>query len=518
MGGACEQTTGARSTRRRALALLACLGLLVVGAASCSGNGSTARSTASRRPAAHPPVVLLVFDEFSTVSLLDRHGRIDPVRYPSFASLARDGTWFPYATSSLDETGRAMRSLFVSRTTWRYAKPTYAGYPHNLFTALGRRYRIDASEEVSSFCPRRLCPNVRPHDARSILHELGGGRPERFERWLHTVRPSPRPTLYFKHVLLPHQPWRYLPSGRSFDERPIGRHFSWQQLHFNRWLVNHSYQRHLLQVGFTDRLLGLALARLRAEGLYERSLIVVTADNGEGFGRLGNGHELSRADAGDIALTPLLVKLPFDRGGRIGRRHVRTIDVLPTIARVAHIRIGWPTEGRSVLGPAARQIPSSTLLVTRSGHRLRLSLGRLRARGAASLRAKLRLFGSGRDSLYRIGPNSFMDGTPVSRWRPRPPGTVRAALDSSASLGRVRLASGFLPLEVTGSLRGRGSGRHLDLAIAVNGTVVATAPTVAVRRGQAFAALVPESAVRDGRNRIELFAIRRGPRLVALGS
>jgi hypothetical protein len=30
--------------------------------------------------------------------------------------------------------------------------------------------------------------------------------------------------------------------------------------------VNQSYQRHLLQVGFTDRLLGKVLDRLRASG------------------------------------------------------------------------------------------------------------------------------------------------------------------------------------------------------------------------------------------------------------
>jgi len=154
-----------------------------------------------------------------------------------------------------------------------------------------------------------------------------------------------------------------------------------EPLHFNRWLVNQSYQRHLLQVGFTDRLLGWVLDRLRSTGLYDRSLIVVTADNGEGFGRLGNGHEINRANAGDIALTPLIVKLPGQRTGRLLGRHVRTIDVLPTIARIAHVRLPRGVQGRSVFGPAARRIPSSTTLVKRSGQRVRLGFQSLKRRG-----------------------------------------------------------------------------------------------------------------------------------------
>jgi hypothetical protein len=79
------------------------------------------------------------------------------------------------------------------------------------------------------------------------------GRPARASRALvRGIRPSSQPTFYFKHILLPHAPWSYLPPGRSFPGGPTQRRYSWNLLHFNRWLVNQSYQRHLLQVGFTD--------------------------------------------------------------------------------------------------------------------------------------------------------------------------------------------------------------------------------------------------------------------------
>ena len=45
------------------------------------------------------PVVMVVFDEFSGGSLLDRRLRIDASRYPNFAELARRSTWYRNATT-----------------------------------------------------------------------------------------------------------------------------------------------------------------------------------------------------------------------------------------------------------------------------------------------------------------------------------------------------------------------------------------------------------------------------------
>ena len=52
----------------------------------------------------NPPVVILLLDEFPADVLLGRDGRIDPVRYPNFARLAREGYWFPNATTVYDST------------------------------------------------------------------------------------------------------------------------------------------------------------------------------------------------------------------------------------------------------------------------------------------------------------------------------------------------------------------------------------------------------------------------------
>jgi hypothetical protein len=457
-------------------------------------------------------VVMIVFDEFSTISLLDAKGGIDPVRYPNFAALAHDGNWFPYATSSLDETGRAMRSMFTGTTKWRQGAPTYRDNPSNLFTLLGRRYRVDDGEETSNFCPPRLCSGVPRPTAHRILHELGSGRPERVARWLRSVRATSRPTFFFKHILLPHAPWVYLPSGDRYEKGASEAALSWNLWHFNRWLVHQNYQRHLLQVEFTDRLLGTVMDRLRAEGLYDRSLIVVTADNGESFGRRGNGHEISMQNAAEIALTPLLIKLPLQQRGRIVRRHVRTVDIVPTIAAVTHMRIGWPVEGHSVFGRAAGQIPGSTVMVQRSGGRIRLSERELHRRAAASLRLKLNLFGSGgaEPGLFGIGPYPSLHGTPVAHWPAVSAGATRAVVDGAAAYRSVNHGSGSVPVRVSGVLSGSGSRKSTDVAVAVNDTIAATAPTIAPRRGarQVFSLAIPEKALRDGANQIEVFAIK----------
>jgi hypothetical protein len=476
---------------------------------------SSSHAGAPPKPAKHPPVVMLVFDEFSTTSLVDAGGHIDAARYPNFARLAREGTWFPYATASLDETGRAMRSLLTGRNTWKFAHPTYAATPRNLFTLLGRRYRMHVSEEVSSMCPRRLCPGTIPSSKQLVLHRLATGRPERFERWLRGVRPSSRPTLYLKHLLLPHGPWRYLPDGRRFEDTASRKLLSWNLQHFNPWLVQRSYQRHLLQLGFTDRLLGQALDKLRRTGLYDRALVVVTADNGEGFGRLGNGHEISRTNAGDIGLTPLFVKLPYQRAGRTEPRHVRIMDVLPTIASVTHLRPSWRVDGRPLFGAGSRRIPAGTVLVKRSGARVTLSYGELRRRAAAARRLKARLFGSGDGppGLYGMGPHRELHGTPLSRWNPLPGNGTRALLDAPGRLQRVRLASGLVPVNLMGRIEGRDAGKPLSLAVAVGDTIVATAPTFTARGRRLFSVQIPDSSLRDGSNRVRFFAIGPGPAL-----
>ncbi len=92
----------------------------------------------------------------------------------------------------------------------------------------------------------------------------------------------------------------------------------------------------------------------------------------------------------DIADTPLLIKRPFQHTGRISDRHVRTMDILPTIADVLGIRMPWRVDGVSIFDRAAH-IPSNVVVYQRSGGRLTLSLREFKRRIRASLKRKIRL-------------------------------------------------------------------------------------------------------------------------------
>ena len=83
----------------------------------------------------------------------------------------------------------------------------------------------------------------------------------------------------------------------------------------------------------------------------------------------------------------------------------------------------------------------------------------------------------------------------------------------------VQLASQQPPVKVTGRLAGPGSDAPLDIAIAVNGTIEATAPSYAVARGSSplFSSLIPETSLREGVNTVQLFAIQNGPTLSPIG-
>jgi hypothetical protein len=90
-----------------------------------------------------------------------------------------------------------------------------------------------------------------------------------------------------------------------------------------------------------------------------------------------------------------------------------------------------------------------------------------------------------------------------------PASAIRAELDDPGRFRNVSLSSPSPPVKVTGQLAGPGSEAPLDLAVAVNGTIAATVPALAVDRGSSrvFTAMIAASALREGANTVQLFAI-----------
>ena len=461
-------------------------------------------------------IVTVVFDELPLTSLMGRGGQIDTERYPAFAGLARDANWYRAATAVHDSTALAVPAMLDGRYPRPGLRSDAYSHPANLFTLLASSYEVNASEEATGLCPTSLC---EPLPGNTLSH-LARGKVERFRSFVRSVRPTTRPALWFKHVLLPHVPWQFYPSGRRYRRHapePIPGLNS--ELGFDvPWLVKVSYQRHLLQLGLADRLLGELLGRLRRQGLYKDALIVVVADHGIGFHLGMERRAVTRRNPQDLAPVPLLVKLPGQRRGRVVDRHVETVDVLPTILEVAGVPAPARLDGQSLLGPVAAQA-RQVRVFHRIGKRLNTVGGdyvfradALERRWQTAVRRKLELFGSGggRDpsALYRIGPHPELLGRRAASL-PRVHGRATALIHQAEDLAAVDPASGFVPGEITGELPTGQPGGGRPIAVAVNGTIAATGWTFSLEgsRPENFEVIVPEQTFHRGANEARVFEI-----------
>ena len=355
---------------------------------------------------------MVVFDELPLTSLLNGRGRIDPVRYPNFAALARGSTWYANATTVSDAT-KLGDPVDPGRPAAGGGRPaTTRGHPRNIFTLLhARGYRLKVQEEATSLCPYRGCR--RRHGAHYFLSRDRLGR---FQRWIAGINGSRRPALYYKHALLPHVPWVFTPELRRYDRSVLGPIVglnSSERSVFDPTLVRQSWQRHLLQVGAVDALLGRIVARMKATGVYDRASLVIMADHGVSF-HVGatDRRTILPFNAFDVAPIPLFIKAPGQRRGRIDRSMMRTYDVLPTVAGQIGLRLPPGLSGRSASSTRVRRRGRVRVLSRAPLARITFTRGRLTQGRQAAVRRKLARFGSGRRSLYAFGPNIRTAWTP----------------------------------------------------------------------------------------------------------
>ena len=494
---------------------------LVLPGAEARGATTVARSDT--------PVVMVVLDELPTTSLLDARDRIDARRYPALASLAADATWYRDATTVAGRTTEAVPALLTGRRPREGDLPIAADHPQSLFTLLARSHRLAVEEPITDVCPRDLCSEARPGMGRrlralfadlrvvsehlllpedlrddlppidrdyegfagegtvapgatieqrkafidEVFRRLGEDDPrERFARITRAAgRRGSKPPLLFLHTSLPHVPWRFLPDGRQYTvpapSIPGLVEGAWTG---PQWQVDEAYSRHLLQAQYADRLLGGLLERLRATGLYERALVVVTADHGVSFRAGDRRRTPTPTNLHDVASVPLLIKTPGQDEGRAEGGVVRTIDVLPTIARELGIRLrdvdGVPAGERGSAPSTPIDVPDNW-----EGGTTQSFATVIRQRAERRRRERSLLGAAGYDA-YAIGPRPDLVGTRADA--------------REASSARVGLAdsSPYVSGRVTGLAEGA------ELAVAVNGRVEAT--TGVGRRGR-FGVLVPRA-------------------------
>jgi Sulfatase len=481
-----------------------------------------------------PPVIIVVFDEFPADDLLRPDGSIDAERFPNFAELASISTWFPNGHTIYDSTFGAVPAILDGRIPRDFTAADVRSHKPSVFTMMDRLgYEVFKVESASAVCPQAVCPGARTRRPGVLPRLAGNGRPARFHKWVGAIRRRPTPAFYFQHSLMPHEPWLYLPSGRQM--RPAGREPIWQinreQGFGDPQLSVHNHLRHLLQVGYTDHLIGELLGRLKRTGLLERALIVVTADHGYSF-QVGvpSRRFLSDDNVEEIAPVPLFVKAPGQMDAKVNQGLAANIDIVATIADLLGTAVGYKQDGRSAFSETVKRRRGIALSTRDFKHVVRIGLPELQRRRAAWRRRWARLFGTGTESAllygdpwaraYRVGPHRELLDRRVAALRVRGTGTATPALLYRSLFANVSRHARVLPTRVTGPLDGVPVGEHRNLALAVNGRIRAVGRSFdfVMPRFEFFSFVVPESALRPGANRLELFEVRPGGALESLGT
>jgi len=519
------------------------------------------------------PVILVILDEFSSVALMDDEHQIDPIRYPNFAALARESTWFRNATTVSPKTTVAIPSILTGKypekpKSRRSSKsPIVDYYPDNLFTLLAGTYQLRSMELCTNLCPGALnvkavtpgfskrvkglasdlwvvyCHIFVPYDLLpEDFPQIGdkwadfrkptkwrrkkvdrGYRVVRFRNCIHALRPTKEPKFFFIHSMLPHLQLDFLPSTKRYNtpirlDRAVGGKL-WR---LGMWIddekvVAEYYQRYLLQVGCTDTLIGQMVRHLKRVGLYDDALIVITSDHGVSHCAGELRRAVTKSTAGEVMPIPLFIKTPHQRKGGISDRNVESIDILPTIAQVLGVKIPWQIDGCSALDSSipqrAHKMISPHLVWSGCEEEPLFTDAAFEAKYKAVER-KLKLFGTGKDphGLYRLGPHGELVGRRVEDVQVVGVAEADVELDNPSAFEGYSPKDGFVPARIQGRIRCRGDLRvPISLAVAVNGVIRGVAESQQLTGGAGqWATIVAEESFRPGKNRVQVYLVSEG--------
>jgi len=515
------------------------------------------------------PIVLVVFDELPLASLLAADGSIDSVRYPAFARFAAGSTWFRGVSAVSSRTNLAVPAILTGRYPPPERKlPIRADHPENLFSLLDAAYQLNvietetqlhtraAREDPSRSGPRSLVADIAVlyahmlapsalRDSLPAITDAWGGfgddlessdeadvgeesrRPHvhkrnrvaanvaAFERFTRSIGPLPDGdprVLHFIHVALPHGDWQLLADGRSYLPNQRYGYVDGRWLPAPWWSTD-AYRRHLLQLVYTDRLLGELLERLHATGVYDPALVILTADHGASFWPGDSFRKPAKIEhPEDLLSVPLFIKLPHQRDAAVDDRFAESVDLLPTIAEAIGATLPFPVDGCSLISTrcpprTARRLYIET--VFRTPKRMDFEPGVVGR--DATLRRKLALFGSGDQGsgLIRAGFGAGVVNRSVDSFAQR--SGVAGVVRIDPTLQRL-LAGGIpgrVPARIVGRLELAEPGPDVArVAVAVDGVIraVVPAPDDGVT-GPRIAALLPPDSMPASAEALALYLI-----------
>ena len=122
-------------------------------------------------------------------------------------------------------------------------------------------------------------------------------------------------------------------------------------------------------VRYADYLVGQLLDKLREQGLYEDTAIIITSDHGENMGELGIYEEHATADQPTCRI-PFLIKWPGgQKGAADGQLHY-SLDLLPTMAELLQVEPAGNWDGQSYAATIQSGAPRGreSLVISQMAH------------------------------------------------------------------------------------------------------------------------------------------------------
>jgi choline-sulfatase len=305
----------------------------------CTLVSACARETRdSRFPGA--PVVLISIDTLRS-DHLPAYG-YKGVETPHLDRLRRDAILFKSAWSPCPMTLPTHVTMLTGKNPPGHGVRNNLGFTFrsarhaSLPTLLrGRGYATGAA--VSSYVLRKETgladafesyedvPAPQP-GARFVEYQRGGERTAALAKAWMAGRGA-APFFFFLHLYEPHVPYDPPEPFRRFASPYDG------------------------EIAAADAVVGDVLETLRRSGVYDRAIVVLTSDHGEGLGDHGE-EQHSILLYREALQVPLLLKLPGSRrGGETIEAPVQLADVFPTVAALTDVGAPAGIEGRSLLGP-----------------------------------------------------------------------------------------------------------------------------------------------------------------------
>jgi arylsulfatase A-like enzyme/Tfp pilus assembly protein PilF len=386
------------------------LSLLLILLAACTGE--------QRQEAVNPPVILISVDTLRSDRLpMYGYGRVET---PHFDALRRDAVLFERAYSHCPMTLPSHLSMLTGLLPTEHGVRNNIGYQFDgakfrtLAEALQERgYRTGAA--VSSYVLRSETGVDEGFDSYddSIPVATAGAVSEHqrsgfdtlkaAQSWLDANASSGEPFFFFFHIYEPHAP--YTPPEP-----------------FRTRYVNAPYDG---EIATADAIVGSLLERLKTAGVYDRALIVLVSDHGEGLwdhGEDQHGILLYR----EALQVPLVIKLPgSERKGTSVATPVALSSIFPTVlglegslldAKTAakpvysetlypRIHLGW-SELRSLIDGNHHCIegPRAELYDLSSDAAEKRDLASSERRTAAALRGELAKYPSNIEAIGAIDP------------------------------------------------------------------------------------------------------------------